>query len=93
MIGNQRSQNVRINKIGKQIQLDGALDIAQTFAIDPATNTLNINASPAQIIQGIVKLGALSNTTGLLANPFVVGGIGFLLNSGILGNILAPRQP
>src|SRR6185503_7609571 len=92
VVGYQRDQNQKINKIGKQLQLDGALDIAQSFTVDPTTNTLNLSSNPAQILQAVVKFGVLGSQTGLLGNPFVVGGIGFLLNSGILGNILAPRQ-
>lgn len=89
-----RLQTTRIARLNKQMQLDGALEFAQSISVqtNATTNNLEIVPNFAALLKGAVKTGVLGGSTGALSNPYVVGGIGFLLaNTGILQNILAPR--
>jgi hypothetical protein len=90
-----RVHAMRIVKLNKQMQLDGALDFAQSVRVQTNATSGSLEVVPdfSQLLKGLVKTGVVGATTGALSNPFVVGGIGFLLsNTGILTNILAPRQ-
>jgi hypothetical protein len=82
------AQNARIRKLDKQMQIDGALDLAASFEGG------SLNAF--QLLKGAVKSGVLGEPKGPLGNPVVVGAIGFLLNNnqilrGLIGG--APAVP
>jgi hypothetical protein len=89
-----RTHGTRIARLNKQMELDGALDFAKSVAVtsDATTGELRVVPDFSQLLKGLVKTGVIGGMTGPLANPFVVGGLGFLLsNTGILTNLLAPR--
>ena len=77
-----RVQSRRINKLNKQMKLDGALEFAQSFD--------GQSIDVFQLLKGAVKSGVLGDTKGALSNPLVIGGIGLLLRQpGILTGLLS----
>jgi hypothetical protein len=89
-----RMHATRITKLNKQMQLDGALDFSKSITVsaDATSGELRVVPDFSQVLKGLVKTGVVGTTTGPLSNPWVVGGVGFLLsNTGILTNLLAPR--
>jgi hypothetical protein len=76
-------QSRELGKLDKQMKIDGALDLAESFT--PG------GISAFQLLRGAVKSGFLGDGKGALGNPLVIGGIGLILNNpGILGGLL-PR--
>jgi hypothetical protein len=81
-----RIQSRTIGKLDKQMKIDGALDLAESFT--PG------GISAFQLLRGAVKSGLLGEGKGLLGNPLMIGAIGlFLNNPGILGGLLPRPNP
>jgi hypothetical protein len=79
-------QSRAIGKLDKQMKIDGALDLAESFT--PG------GISAFQLLRGAVKSGLLGEGKGALGNPLVIGGIGLVLNNpGILGGLLPRPNP
>lgn len=80
----------KIVSLDTRMKLDGALDFAQSFSVQTATDgSMNLVTDFSQILRGAVKNGALGEGKGALTNPWVVGGIGLVLrNPGIIGGLL-----
>jgi hypothetical protein len=78
-------QSRAIGKLDKQMKIDGALDLAESFT--PG------GISAFQLLRGAVKSGLLGEGKGPLGNPLVIGGIGLVLNNpGILGGLVPKTQ-
>jgi hypothetical protein len=89
-----KSHSKRIGTLDTRMKLDGALDFASSFALlpDATTGGQNLSINATQILRGVVKNGLLGDSKGALSNPWLVGGIGVLLNNpGIIGGILGAR--
>jgi len=86
-------QNGRLNKVDKQLQLDGALEFAQSFTVSTDGGTTSLVLNFPQILKGAVKSGMLGDLKGTLANPLVIGGIGLLLNNPqVIGGLLGAKS-
>jgi hypothetical protein len=88
-----KTHNRRIGSLDTRMKLDGALDFASSFIYTAPTATTGGYLTPdfTQLLRGAVKNGLLGDSKGALSNPWVVGGIGLALRTGLLTNILAPR--
>ncbi len=72
-------------KLEKRMKVAGALEFAAAYK--------NGSLDGFQLLKGATAMGLLGDGKGALANPAVIGGLGFLLqNPATLGNILN-RQP
>jgi hypothetical protein len=81
-----RIQSRELGKLDKRLKIDGALDLAESFA--PG------GLSAFQLLRGAVKSGFLGEGKGPLGNPLIIGGIGLILNNpGILGGLLPRPNP
>jgi hypothetical protein len=79
-------QSKALGKLDKQMKIDGALDLAESFS--------PTGLSAFQLLRGAVKSGFLGDGKGPLGNPVVIGGIGLVLNNpGILGGLLPKANP
>ena len=81
-----RIQSREIGKLDKQMKIDGALELAESFT--PG------GISAFQLLKGAVKSGLLGDGKGPRGNPLVIGGIGLVLNNpGILGGLVPRSTP
>lgn len=73
-------QTTKIGKLEKQMKIDGVLELVESYD----GTTVNLY----QVLKGAVKSGFLGDAKGAAGNPWVIGGVGFLLrNPGILGSL------
>src|SRR5258706_7082439 len=66
-----RVQSREIGKLGKQMKIDGALELAEAFTF-PAAGGAQLDVY--RVLRGAVKSGVLGDPKGALGNPWVVGG-------------------
>lgn len=78
------AHNKKIMRFDKQMQLDG------TFEFVESLTPTGVNLY--QILKGAAKSGMLGDGTGALANPFVLGGLGLVLNNPALLSGLIPNK-
>lgn len=83
-----RIQSTQISKINKLNKADGVLEFVAAY--DTATQSVDA----FQLLKGAVKSGMIGTGKGGLSNPYIIGGLGLLLNnSNLLGNLVGTTDP
>lgn len=90
-----KTQSRRIGTLDTRMKLDGALDFASALSVQPDASGTGFTLVPdfTQLLRGAVKNGVIGTEKGAFANPWVIGGLGVLLRTNLLGNLLTPRTP
>ena len=69
-------QSKELGKLGKQMKIDGALELAEAITF-PAAGGAELD--PYRVLRGAVKSGMLGDAKGALGNPLLIGGGGLVL--------------
>lgn len=83
-----RIQSKQIGKINKINKADGVLEFVAAY------DAANQSVDAFQLLKGAVKSGMIGTGKGGLSNPYIIGGLGLLLNnSNLLGNLVGTADP
>ncbi len=83
-----RIQSKQLSKINKIHKADGVLEFVAAYDAE------NQSVDAFQLLKGAVKSGMIGTGKGGLSNPYIIGGLGLLLNnSNLLGNLVGTADP